>query len=303
MKYYQSFIFICIASVTANIPTTKIPENLNENKNMNELITINVHELSKECRVQKINGLTIYSLIPHAAKQGWHLDLFDVTEPVDAHYHRIQTQIMIMIEGKLELTLDDKRIVMLPGQTIKIAPGTVHGLTPIDGPARSLFIDFPGFNYPEDAYSDKQLPNASATITVPSSSELLFDTSVPLSDTLIQQLQRLNSFEPEYYTAKYNKGSYSAYDLIAGKKTWDVALLEITDSPTHYHKFGKEIFVVMNGELAIQVEGAKYVLKAGDLVHIPPHKVHHLKSAKNTEAVRVLCISVPAFDPNDMYIV
>lgn len=280
-------------------------KSLNE-ENKTELLKINNFELPKECRVQNINGLTIYSLIHPKAEQGWNLELFDITKHVSSHYHKVQTQIMIMIEGKLELSLEDKKIILYPGQTFKIPPGSTHALTPIDGPARCLFIDFPGFVYPEDAFSDKELPSAINIINMPISSEVFVDNSSKLSDMQLEHLQKIVSFDAEYYYAKYNKGNYIAYELIPGdltRNTWGIALLEINDSPKHYHKLGKEVFIVMNGGLDVEVDGSRYLLKAGDLIHIPANKIHHLKSAKHAQAVRVICMSFPAFDPNDMHIV
>lgn len=110
----------------------------------------------------------------------------------------------------------------------------------------------------------------------------------------------LQQFEP-----KIDAGNYAVYNIIQGRATeekWSVAVLEIHDSPKHYHKIEKEMFIVLNGELDIEIDGEHQQKKVGELVVIMPSKIHQLKSALS-EPVRVLCVNFPAFDPVDMHYV
>ncbi len=92
--------------------------------------------------------------------------------------------------------------------------------------------------------------------------------------------------------------TYQVHDLMA-ESGWSVAMLEIMDSPRHYHRIEKELFVVVQGELDIEVDGEHEILGVGTSIEIQPGKIHQLKSALKTP-VKVLCINFPAFDPSDM---
>lgn len=86
---------------------------------------------------------------------------------------------------------------------------------------------------------------------------------------------------------------------MTGEK-WGVALLEIQNSPKHFHRIEREIFVVVGGKLDIEIDGVHRTLGVGESIVISPNQVHQLRSA-HQEPVRVLCFSFPAFDPADMY--
>lgn len=266
MKLYIVFMITCFMSIISRMAISADNKFVNPNKRRTELFKINIHALPKEYRIQKTNDFTKYSLLDSEAEQNSGLRLFDINKPINL-YNKMQTQIILVIEGNIELHGNEKKVLLESGQTYKIPKGLLLTLTPIDGPSRCLFIDFLHFDYCEDLFK--------------------------------------NPIYEGYYHTKFNKGDYVVYDLIPGELTgqnWSLAILEINDSPNHYHKFGKEIFVVMNGELNIEVDGTNYLIKPGDLVHISANKIHHLKSAKGEKPVRVLCVNFPAFNPEDMYI-
>ncbi len=103
------------------------------------------------------------------------------------------------------------------------------------------------------------------------------------------------------FREKFDRGTYVVYELFENEK-WGAALIEIEDSPRHYHKIEREIFVVVHGKLDIEIDGAHHFLQAGESITVLPNQIHHLKSA-NREAVRVLCLSFPPFSPSDLYTV
>ena len=100
-------------------------------------------------------------------------------------------------------------------------------------------------------------------------------------------------------------GNYTVYNLVTGGETnnkWSAALLEITDSPRHFHTIETELFIVISGELAIEIDGVQIKIKPGESVRITPGTIHHLQSAQQGP-VRVLCLNFPAFDPADMHLI
>lgn len=98
---------------------------------------------------------------------------------------------------------------------------------------------------------------------------------------------------------------YSVRELITGTSTahkWSVALLKIGTSPKHYHRIEQEVFVVLEGILKITVNGFTKTLLPGQSIEILPNEHHQLISGSE-EPVCVVCVNIPAFDPEDMYIV
>lgn len=222
-------------------------------------------------------------MIPLQADQGWRLGLFEMSGPIIPHYHKLQKQIAVVVEGKVQGRIADEETILHPGDSVTFNPGIIHALTPETKKAQFLRIDLPGLDYRDDIFFD--IPQESFE----------WKTNEPAI---------LPPLDAQFFPDRIDCGSYAAYDLISGSKTndkWSVALLEINDSPKHYHKVGKEVFVVVNGKLSIEIDGNYQILNVGESVTLLPGMVHHLKSAQNSP-VRVLCFNFPAFDPNDMHI-
>jgi mannose-6-phosphate isomerase-like protein (cupin superfamily) len=74
-----------------------------------------------------------------------------------------------------------------------------------------------------------------------------------------------------------------------------VHLVEIEqDSQTHYHKRMTEIYVVLEGEGQIELDGQQFALKPMTAVYIRPGCRHRARGR-----LRILNIPIPAFDPQD----
>lgn len=216
------------------------------------------------------DDLIIYSLVPAEAAQGWRIDLLELSRAIPSHYHKMRRQIFLVAEGELSVSVENREPTILKsGQLMVIDSGNLHSLHPI-GTSRFFDIDFPGFHFPED----------------------LFNKNPPILD-------------PKYFGAKLDLGEYSVYEIANGNlslQKWSVALLEIGNSPKHFHRIEKEVFIVAQGVLDIEIDGECKLLKVGESIEIFPGQIHQLKSALD-QLVRVLCFSFPAFDPKDMYFV
>ena len=66
----------------------------------------------------------------------------------------------------------------------------------------------------------------------------------------------------------------------------------------HYHKTHAETFYIISGQVEWTVGGETHVLKAGDLVHIPPNTVHTVKVVGN-ESMHSLMIQQPGGYENE----
>ncbi|MBS3904361.1 MAG: cupin domain-containing protein [Simkania sp.] len=229
-------------------------------------------------------NLTIYPLVPPEADQSWKLELFELAEPIPAHYHKLQRQYILVTEGKLEACYGGHDpIILRSGELVHTDPGMIHALTP-KGRARFLAIDLPGFNFPEDVFYDQ-----------------------PMAVTPWTPMHRdpLPPLDERYFASKVEKGDYTAYELVKGEMTgdkWSAALLDIQDSPKHFHRVESEHFIVAHGTLDVEIDGLHHIVNAGESILITPGKIHKLTSANKTP-VQVLCFSFPAFDLADMYCV
>lgn len=230
-------------------------------------------------------NLTIYPIVPLEAGQGWKLELFELAETLPLHYHKIQRQWIVAVEGSLKVLQSTKPATTLQSSGfVCIDPGTPHSVIP-EGRARFLAIDLPGFHFPEDVfYGEPELPIK----WFPTHDK---SASVPLNE--------------RYFGQGVVKGDYTVYELVNGnatEETWSAALLEIKNSHKHFHRIENELFIVVGGTLDIEVDGRQHLIQEGEAIAISPGSVHQLKSANETP-VRVLCFNFPAFDPTDIYCV
>ncbi|HEX2977817.1 MAG TPA: cupin domain-containing protein [Candidatus Babeliales bacterium] len=226
--------------------------------------------------------LIVFPVVPLQAEQGWRLGLFEMSGPIVPHYHKLQRQIAIVVEGKVHGRIADEHIVLNPGDIVTFNPGIIHELAP-EKKAQFLRIDLPGLDYRDDIF---------------------FDAPEESCEWKTNKLTMLPPLDPQFFPSKIDCGDYAAYDLFYDCKIngeWSASLLEINDSPKHYHRIGLEIFVVVNGQLAIEIDGCRQILNVGESVTLLPGMVHHLKSSGNSP-VRVLCFNFPAFDQSDMHI-
>lgn len=59
----------------------------------------------------------------------------------------------------------------------------------------------------------------------------------------------------------------------------------------HYHKKGTEIYMVLEGEMTIEVEGVNYPLSAGDMIIVNPEAKHEVKPQGKKFLCRVVTVN------------
>lgn len=69
------------------------------------------------------------------------------------------------------------------------------------------------------------------------------------------------------------------------------------DSTTHYHKKMTEIYVILEGEGWIELNGEKIPVKPLTAIYIPPYCRH-----RAIGKLKILNVPVPPFDPSDEWI-
>jgi len=74
-------------------------------------------------------------------------------------------------------------------------------------------------------------------------------------------------------------------------------LLELADEPTcHYHEKTTEIYVILEGEGYLELDGERVPVKPMSAVMIKPGCRH-----RGVGAMRLYNISIPRFDPDDFF--
>ncbi len=53
----------------------------------------------------------------------------------------------------------------------------------------------------------------------------------------------------------------------------------------HYHPYQIEDFTILSGELTVRIDGDIIVMKQGETLHIPSHKVHAMWNSSGSKAV------------------
>lgn len=226
----------------------------------------------------------VYPIIKADKNSPFQIQLLDAYGPIKPHYHLRQKQILIIVEGQADVICDEEDPIELKeGDWVIINPGTIHSLFPKES-ARLFSIELPGIQYPEDVYYDFSPPKA--------------EWSSPL------QKGDISSLPEDYEKLRLSAGQYEVVELINGDKTahkWSAALLDIKNSPKHFHKKGKELFIPLEGSLLLEVNGERSSIPIGEVIEILPEDVHQLRS-EDHNPVRVLCFNFPSFDPTDMYL-
>jgi mannose-6-phosphate isomerase-like protein (cupin superfamily) len=68
------------------------------------------------------------------------------------------------------------------------------------------------------------------------------------------------------------------------------------DARTHYHKRLTEIYYILEGEGAMELDGERHAVRPGDAILIKPGCRH-----RAIGEMKVLNVPIPAFDPADEY--
>jgi mannose-6-phosphate isomerase-like protein (cupin superfamily) len=82
---------------------------------------------------------------------------------------------------------------------------------------------------------------------------------------------------------------------------WGIAIADIDQSTAHYHKESIEVYVVVEGKLAVIIDGRNQYLNPGETVTICPGSVHQANSMTESPC-RLVTISIPAWQAEDHYL-
>lgn len=77
-------------------------------------------------------------------------------------------------------------------------------------------------------------------------------------------------------------------------RRWDLAHVEVDQAPRHVHDASDEAFCVIAGRLAVEVDGVRRVLSAGEWATVPAGSAHTFATVDGP--VRVLAVMTPEVD-------
>lgn len=69
----------------------------------------------------------------------------------------------------------------------------------------------------------------------------------------------------------------------------------------HYHAHSEEIYLIVEGDAVLEIDGEMREVGPGDAILIPPGAWHEL--AAGTGPVRLLCCCVPAYSDDDTFFI
>lgn len=238
----------------------------------------------------------ISPLIKQPHNLGFKIDLVEMITPISNHVHKIQTRFFSVLEGSLTISTPTQKILLTTGAFITIPPEIVHSIQPHSA-ARFVAIDIPGCDAPHGVFFEEN--------KFPIHPPFVANSNKSSINNFIR-LKQEPSFEKlpqNYVDQKITQSGYEVYPLAQDDHNlWDIAILDIYDSPEHFHKKSMEHFLVLNGTLKLTIDDYSYYLCAGQSTHIASNTIHQLASNDPLQAVRVLCISFPAFDAKDFHI-
>ncbi|HSX03369.1 MAG TPA: cupin domain-containing protein [Rhabdochlamydiaceae bacterium] len=250
----------------------QIGEN-NISTTVNHLHNLAVDKLNEGAIVRTdCPGISEYILLPEAAQQTWILALYDFVGKTSSHYHNLQNQMVMPLEGKLTVCLDDTELTLLPGQYALIPIGAVHALSTDKKGTRMLILDMPGYDFPHDRLVDKKFPPLERIIAATENSSPFFvDQSIKLPSQYQAELNQFPEISPLYFKTKIQEGDAARFFVTSPDLSdrWNISFTEIKNSiPDSFHSAGSERIIVLNGDLFVKISGMTYHLTPGQSIRV-----------------------------------
>jgi quercetin dioxygenase-like cupin family protein len=200
------------------------------------------------------------------------------------HIHRHHADAFYCLEGQLRITLDEEDLILGPGAFALIPPEVIHAFgNPSDQPGRYLNFHAPGCGFGDYLRGDN--PDFDQDYDVPPGSGRSTEEAVVLEPGEGELLE----LGPSRLTVK---GSVD--DGIGS-----LAVLETTVAPgfpgpvLHLHEQTVDSFYVLDGTLALQLDGQAVEASAGSYALVPPGNAHTFSNPSD-EPVTVLNLMAPA---------
>ncbi len=92
----------------------------------------------------------------------------------------------------------------------------------------------------------------------------------------------------------------ASYRLITRDSVQRMGLhvVDLADARAHYHQQTSEVYYILEGQGALELNGRSVEVSPGTAVYIPPGVVH-----RAVGRMRAVIVTTPAYDPEDEYLV
>lgn len=152
MRNYIPYYLLCMAFLLSNCFSDCIAKNISQGRK--HILKPMPNNLPACVEPEDIT----YTVIPPNSGLNYKVNVYDIFEPVEGHYHAHQTQEVMVLDGQLKVQLNDETPIILgPSGKIQILPNVWHVLEPVNGPVRYISTYFfdaaqhpTGLPFPED---------------------------------------------------------------------------------------------------------------------------------------------------------
>jgi quercetin dioxygenase-like cupin family protein len=216
----------------------------------------------EELSVTLLVDLEQLAVVDVRAARGW-----GTTPP---HVHVRHGEALYVLEGELELRLDDRVQKVGPETWAFVPPGVVHAVeTGSDTPARYLVLHAPGAGYGDYVRGD-----VAAFDQRPAADYVSADTGFAV-------VRRTGGLEGDRITDRPDR---RATVLV---ETDEITISEFNYGPgqrgaqRHVHREHADAFLVLEGEFTFHLRDGSRTLPAGTLVVFPPGVIHGFDNDSN----------------------
>lgn len=116
---------------------------------------------------------------------------------------------------------------------------------------------------------------------------------------LIKLIAQVDELAAQRYEEQMKGGTLDAYRIVTTEESqqkyglYYVSFTKGSDFPHHSHERSQASIMVIEGEGFVFLDGERYPIRAGDVVHIPPGVSHEFFVARDGERFSYLSVTEP----------
>jgi mannose-6-phosphate isomerase-like protein (cupin superfamily) len=199
------------------------------------------------------------------------------------HRHAIFTEIYYILSGGGIISINGQEFPVAEGNTVGLSSGAVHQLKNTGATIlKHLVISNPPFD-----------PSDVEIITEALKNEVF---KIPFKAPFI------GKEEGEPFIARDGARIFELFQS-SGLSIASGYLKPEQRALSHFHDSSEEIYYIISGSGEVKVGDVTEKIEAGDVVRMLPGETHALKNTSQTEIMKVLAISSPAYADDDIFFV
>lgn len=114
----------------------------------------------------------------------------------------------------------------------------------------------------------------------------------------------MKKLNPSLYKNKVENPNETIYEIVTAKdgQGWGLAIADIKESELHVHQQIKEVYLILEGRLEVDLNGSLHQLRKGESIEILP-KVKHKAKSLGQDSARIVALSFPAWTLEDHHLI